>query len=49
MREHLAYLEEYFAENAKTPELKKRAEDVKKVADEIYADREDEEIKWYVS
>ena len=49
VREHLAYLEEYFAENAKTPELKKRAEDVKKVADEIYADREDEEIKWYVS
>ena len=46
---HLSYLEEYFAKNADTPEKKERAREVIAVADKIYADREDEEIKWYAS
>jgi rubrerythrin len=47
--EHLKTLEKYFEENADTPEKKKRLEEVKAVADKIYADREDIEIKWYAS
>jgi len=47
--EHLRLLERYFEINANTYEKKKRAEAVKMVADEIYTDREDEEIKWYAS
>lgn len=46
---HLGYLEKYFERNAVTSDEKKRLEDVKMVADEIYADREDEEIKWYAA
>lgn len=46
---HLSYLEEYFAKNADTPEKKARAREVIEVADKIYADREDVEIKWYAS
>lgn len=49
VREHLRLLEEYFDINANTPERKGRAEEIKRVADRIYADREDEEIKWYAS
>ncbi|HSE84445.1 MAG TPA: ferritin-like domain-containing protein, partial [Thermodesulfobacteriota bacterium] len=47
--EHLKILEKYFELNANTAEKKKRAEEIKMVADGIYADREDEEIKWYAS
>ena len=46
---HLGQLEKYFELNADTAEKKKRAEEIKMVADEIYADREDEEIKWYAA
>jgi hypothetical protein len=49
VRRHLGYLERYFARNADTPEKKKRAEEIKAVADRIYADREDVEIEWYAS
>jgi rubrerythrin len=47
--EHLRLLERYFEANADTPEKRRRVEEVKTVADRIYADREDEEIKWYAS
>jgi len=46
---HLSYLEEYFTANADTPEKKERAGEIVEVADNIYADREEEEIKWYAS
>jgi rubrerythrin len=46
---HLNYLEKYFEANANTPEKKKRLEEVKAIADKIYADREDVEIKWYAA
>jgi rubrerythrin len=49
VNEHLGLLGKYFEANANTPERKKRAEEIKMVADKIYADREDEEIKWYAS
>lgn len=49
VKEHLRLLEKYFESNSDTPEKKRRAEEVKMVADQIYADREDEEIKWYAS
>lgn len=49
VKEHLRLLKGYFESNADTPEKKKRAEEVKMVADRIYTDREDEEIKWYAS
>ncbi len=49
VNEHLRLLEKYFEINANTPERKRRAEEIKMVADKIYADREDEEIKWYAS
>jgi hypothetical protein len=46
---HLSYLEKYFEENADTPEKRERAQEIIKIADDIYADREDEEIKWYAA
>ena len=49
VREHLRLLEKYFEVHANTPEKEKRAEEIKMTADKIYADREDEEIKWYAS
>ena len=49
VKEHLGLLEEYFRVNANTNEKKRRAEEIKMVADKIYTDREDEEIKWYES
>jgi bacterioferritin (cytochrome b1) len=49
VKEHLRLLEKYFEINSNTPERRKRAEEVKMAADEIYTDREDEEIKWYAS
>jgi hypothetical protein len=49
INEHLYFLEKYFKTNTDTPEKKRRAEEVKAIADKVYADREDEEIKWYTS
>ncbi|MEW6144411.1 MAG: hypothetical protein AB1598_05270 [Thermodesulfobacteriota bacterium] len=49
VRRHLKELEGYFARSADKPEKKKRAEEIKSVADRIYADREDVEIEWYAS
>ncbi len=49
VKEHLRLLEKYFETNANTFEKKRHAQEVKMAADRIYADREDEEIKWYVS
>jgi len=49
VKEHLKILREYFQVNANTPEKKKRAEEIKAVAGKTYADREDEELKWYAS
>lgn len=46
---HLSSLEQYFSKNADTQEKKERAREVIAVADNIYADREEEEIKWYAS
>lgn len=46
---HIVFLKNYFEVNAHTPEKKKRAEEVIAVAEGIYADREEEEIKWYAS
>ncbi len=46
---HLNYLEKYFESNADTPEKRERAQEIINVADEIYSDREDEEIKWYAA
>ncbi|HKQ31953.1 MAG TPA: hypothetical protein VJV40_02030, partial [Thermodesulfobacteriota bacterium] len=46
---HLGELEKYFGRNADTPGKMKRAEEIKSVADRIYADREDVEIEWYES
>lgn len=46
---HLKSLETYFEVNVDTPEKEKRLEEIKTIADEIYADREDIEIKWYAS
>jgi len=47
VKEHLSLLEDFFSREATTPEKQKRAEEVKRIADEIYADREDIERKWY--
>jgi len=49
VREHLKFLGKYFGINVDTPEKKKRLEEIKTIADEIYADREDIEIEWYAS
>ena len=49
MIRHLTSLEKYFEENADTPEKRERAQEIIKVADDIYSDREDEEIKWYAA
>jgi bacterioferritin (cytochrome b1) len=45
--EHLGILKDYFENEELTSERRKRVEEVKMTADKIYADREDEEIKWY--
>jgi 1,2-phenylacetyl-CoA epoxidase catalytic subunit len=49
VREHLRLLEKYFEMYADTPEKKRRAQEIRMLADLIYTDREDEEIKWYAS
>lgn len=46
---HLNYLEQYFQSNADTDEKRARAQEIINVADEIYSDREDVEIKWYAA
>jgi len=46
---HLNYLEKYFETNADTAKKRERAQEIINIADEIYADREDEEIKWYAA
>jgi len=47
VEEHLGILKDYFDNEVLTSERRKRVEEVKMIADEIYTDREDEEIKWY--
>jgi bacterioferritin (cytochrome b1) len=47
--EHLTILENYFEKELLTPGRQKRAEEIKMMADKIYTDREDEEIKWYAA
>jgi len=47
IREHLTILENYFEKELLTRERQKRAEEIKMIADKIYTEREDEEIKWY--
>ncbi len=47
VKEHLRLLEDFFTQEATTPEKKKRAEEVRKIADDIYTDREDIERRWY--
>jgi bacterioferritin (cytochrome b1) len=49
VEEHLSILKNYFEKGVLTPERQKRIEEVKMIADEIYTDREDEEIKWYAA
>lgn len=46
---HMNLLEDYFQVNADTQEKRKRVEEIKLIADRIYAEREDEEIKWYAA
>lgn len=46
---HLSYLEKYFETHADTLEKRARAQEIVNIADKIYADREDEEIKWYAA
>jgi len=49
VNKHLKFLEKYFEENVDTTQKKKRLEEIMAIADGIYADREDVEIKWYAS
>jgi len=44
---HLSVLDKYFASEADSEDKRRRVEEIKSVADGIYADREDEERKWY--
>jgi len=44
---HLSILKRYFKSNADSEEKRNRAEEIKTIADDIYTDREDEEMKWY--
>ncbi|MGB7293391.1 MAG: hypothetical protein WBD99_14545 [Thermodesulfobacteriota bacterium] len=48
VKEHLKLLDKYFEINS-TSTKKKRAEEIKNVADRIYTEREDVEIDWYAS
>lgn len=47
--EHLELFEDYFDAEANTPEKRIRAEEIRMLAESIYAEREDEEIEWYES
>jgi len=44
---HLSILKQYFKSEADSEEKINRAEEIKTIADNIYTDREDEEMKWY--
>ena len=44
---HLSVLDKYFTSEADSEDKRRRVEEIKSVADGIYADREDEERKWY--
>lgn len=46
---HLCLLKDYFENEGLTSEQLKQVEEVKMIADKIYTDREDEEIKWYAA
>jgi len=46
---HLGYLEQYFVQCSDTHEKEKRREEVMAVADSIYRDREETEIKLYAA
>lgn len=47
VKSHLSLLEQYFKTETNSEEKKKRVEEIRGIADKIYADREDEERKWY--
>lgn len=47
VEEHLLMLQEYFRSQADTDSKKDRAETVKAVAEDKYAEREEQEIDWY--
>lgn len=49
VQEHLGILKDYFDKEVLTSERRKRVEEVKIIADKIYTDREDEEIRWYAA
>lgn len=49
VKEHLKMLEKYFEVNAKTSERKERADEIKMIADKIYTDREEVELKFYAA
>lgn len=44
---HLSLLEQYFENETDSEKKKKRVEEIRGIADKIYADREDEERRWY--
>lgn len=45
--EHLSLLEQYFESEAVGEARKKRADEIKAVADDIYSEREEVEMLWY--
>ena len=47
IEDHLLILEQYFKLEADSDAKKSRAEEIKAIADEIYTEREDEEMNWY--
>jgi bacterioferritin (cytochrome b1) len=49
VEEHLRILKRYFEKAILTSERQKRVEEIKMIADKIYTDREDEEIKRYAA
>lgn len=49
VREHLTILEKYFEKRLLTSDEQERVNQIKMIANDIYADREDEEIKWYAA
>ncbi len=49
VEEHLGIFKDYFENEELTSERRRRVEEVKMIADKIYTDREDEEIKWYAA
>jgi len=47
VKNHLVLLEKYFKTETDSDEKRKRVDEIKGVADKIYAEREDVERKWY--